>query len=215
MADYPYVVATRRLGEYFEKIQDVGQPDVADRSFLQSIGFGTENDRRILRVWEFIGFIDESKKPTDRWSSYRNKEQAPKVLGGAIRKAYRYLYRTYSNANEREADALTNIISAANPKASQNVLSLVVATFKGLCERADFDGDTADEMEEGYDDTGADLPEVTGEVPSPSASQNPVVAPTTTRPTVHIDLQIHISSEASPEQIDQIFASIAKHLYDR
>ena len=31
-------------------------------------------------------------------------------------------------------------------------------------------------------------------------------------PTVHIDLQIHISPEASPEQIDTIFASIAKHL---
>jgi hypothetical protein len=34
-------------------------------------------------------------------------------------------------------------------------------------------------------------------------------------PTVHIDLQIHISPEASPEQIDIIFASMAKHLYGR
>lgn len=31
--------------------------------------------------------------------------------------------------------------------------------------------------------------------------------------TLHIDLQIHISPEASAEQIDQIFASISKHLY--
>lgn len=34
-------------------------------------------------------------------------------------------------------------------------------------------------------------------------------------PSVHIDLQIHISPEASAEQIDTIFASIAKHLYGR
>jgi hypothetical protein len=32
------------------------------------------------------------------------------------------------------------------------------------------------------------------------------------RPSVHIDLQIHISPEATPEQIDQIFASIGRHL---
>ena len=33
------------------------------------------------------------------------------------------------------------------------------------------------------------------------------------QPSVHIDFQIHISPEASPEQIDQIFASMRRHLY--
>jgi hypothetical protein len=33
------------------------------------------------------------------------------------------------------------------------------------------------------------------------------------QPSLHIDLQIHISPESSPEQIEQIFASMAKHLY--
>ena len=32
-------------------------------------------------------------------------------------------------------------------------------------------------------------------------------------PTVHIDVQIHIDSSAEAHQIDQIFASMAKHLY--
>jgi hypothetical protein len=34
-------------------------------------------------------------------------------------------------------------------------------------------------------------------------------------PSVHIDIQVHIASEASVEQIDQIFASMGKHLYQR
>ncbi len=34
-------------------------------------------------------------------------------------------------------------------------------------------------------------------------------------PSVHIDVQIHISPDAPPEQVDQIFASMAKHLYGR
>lgn len=32
-------------------------------------------------------------------------------------------------------------------------------------------------------------------------------------PTVHIDIQIHIPVDATPEQIDQIFSSMARHLY--
>jgi hypothetical protein len=34
-------------------------------------------------------------------------------------------------------------------------------------------------------------------------------------PTLHIDIQIHIAADASTDQIDQIFASMAKHLYSR
>jgi hypothetical protein len=33
------------------------------------------------------------------------------------------------------------------------------------------------------------------------------------RPNVHIDIQVHIPATASPEQIDKIFESMAKHLY--
>ena len=32
-------------------------------------------------------------------------------------------------------------------------------------------------------------------------------------PAVHINLQIHVSSDATPDQIDKIFESMAKHIY--
>jgi hypothetical protein len=34
-------------------------------------------------------------------------------------------------------------------------------------------------------------------------------------PELHINLQIHISSDSSADQIDQIFASMSKHIYRR
>jgi hypothetical protein len=37
---------------------------------------------------------------------------------------------------------------------------------------------------------------------------------TSRNPSLHIDIQIHISSDATNQQIDQIFASMAKHLYN-
>jgi hypothetical protein len=42
-------------------------------------------------------------------------------------------------------------------------------------------------------------------------SQGEVYTPI--QPSVHIDFQIHISPEATPQQIDQIFASMRQHLY--
>ena len=44
----------------------------------------------------------------------------------------------------------------------------------------------------------------------------PAVSPTTSMsPDVHIDIQVHIDSSATGEQIDKIFASMAKYLYGR
>lgn len=41
----------------------------------------------------------------------------------------------------------------------------------------------------------------------------PPTLPTQIAPSLHIDIQIHIASDASPDQIEQIFASMGKHLY--
>lgn len=42
----------------------------------------------------------------------------------------------------------------------------------------------------------------------------PHAARSISKATVHIDLQIHISPDSTPELIDRIFSSIKKHLYD-
>lgn len=34
-------------------------------------------------------------------------------------------------------------------------------------------------------------------------------------PALHVDVQIHIDASASPEQIEQIFVSMARYLYGR
>ena len=62
-------------------------------------------------------------------------------------------------------------------------------------------------------------PQVASE-PSPAPPQTSATASAprldvSSDPTVHIDVQIHIDSSASSEQIDQIFSSMARHLYGR
>lgn len=55
---------------------------------------------------------------------------------------------------------------------------------------------------------------ITAPIEPPSISQPQVQAksPSEVVPSLHIDIQIHISPEASATQIDQIFASMATHL---
>lgn len=43
--------------------------------------------------------------------------------------------------------------------------------------------------------------------------ENGTVSVATNRPALHIDIQVHIDPTSSAELIDQIFASMAKHLY--
>jgi hypothetical protein len=52
-------------------------------------------------------------------------------------------------------------------------------------------------------------------IPSPSvAPLIPTSPPSTSqRPGININLEIHISADSTPEQIEQIFASMAKHIY--
>ena len=69
-----------------------------------------------------------------------------------------------------------------------------------------------------HEQTGNQRTETSTELTTPpmlSPETKGRVANSMSEPTVHIDVQIHIDSNATPEQIDQIFASMARHLYGR
>ena len=57
-------------------------------------------------------------------------------------------------------------------------------------------------------------PDLPGDPVKP-AKDNNKDTPRPNLPELHVDIQIHIDSTASPEQIEKIFASMARHLYGR
>jgi hypothetical protein len=58
-------------------------------------------------------------------------------------------------------------------------------------------------------------PEVNQEIATPPAQAPESVRQPTSGPNIHLDIQVHIPVNATAEQIDQIFASMAKHLYPK
>lgn len=207
MADFPYAAVPRKLSTLLEKIQTVGVPAKADTSWLKTHGFKSSNDPSALRVLEFIGFIDSTKQPTDKWKNYRHKVKANSVLGVAIKQGYSVLYDALPEAHRRSDDDLENFFRVHSTVGDQ-AISRTVKTFQALCSMADFSGTSTN---------GAGTSN-NGHTPSTSTT-TPLVAPPqkieSPTPTLHIDFQVHIAADAPPEQIDKIFESMAKHLYGK
>jgi len=206
MSDFQYTTVPGKIQPLFTKICEVGVPPKATVQWLKSLGFTSSNDASLLGVLKFVGFIDASNVPTSMWSQYRGTNHK-KVLGEAVRKGYAELFAVYPDAWQRNQKDLEHVFSTSSTGGRQ-VIAKTVSTFKALADAAEFP--PVDQQ--------TDLRMTTSTLhapvvsPSPSASAAAVIGG---GPSVHIDLQIHISPEASPEQIDQVFASVAKHMYGR
>jgi hypothetical protein len=202
MADFPYTTVPGKLKALLTKIREVGVPPKVTVQWLKSIGFTSSNDASLLGVLKYIGLTDPNGVPTDRWSQYRGANHK-KVLGGAVRDGYAELFAVYPNANTRSQDQLDHVFSTSSSGGKQ-VVAKTVNTFKALAEQAEFV--PVNEQ--------TDLHMSSGPLHTPAADfKHSLPHQTVGGPALHIDVQIHISPEASAEQIDQVFASMAKHLY--
>ncbi len=208
MADFAYTTVPGKIKPLLAKIREVGVPNKATQAWLKSVGYRSSADPTLIGVLKQIGFVDASGVPTSRWAAYRGADHK-KVLGAAIRQGYADLFAVYPNAPDRSATDLEHVFSTSS-SAGRQVIGKTVSSFRTLCEQAEF-GPVSEQT---------DLTLTTGPVHSPltstapaPASRTPAQSQSPQSPSVHIDIQVHISPEATATQIDQVFKSMAKHLY--
>lgn len=207
MADFPYAAVPNKLSTLFEIIQKKGVPAKADTKWLKTHGFKSSNDSSALRVLEFIGFIDSTKQPTDKWKNFRHAGKSNGVLGTAIKQCYSVLYADLPEAHLSSDDDLKNFFRV-HSTAGEQAISRTVKTFQALCDMADFSASSANGASASDGGNGASAESSAPLVAPPQNIESPV-------PALHIDVQVHISAEASESQIDKIFESMAKHLYGK
>jgi Family of unknown function (DUF5343) len=183
----------------------VGVPPKATSGWLKSVGFTSSNDATLISVLKFVDLIDSSASPTNRWKQYRGANHQL-VLGDAVSVGHKDLYSIYPDAQSRNKTELAHVFSTST-NAGQQVVSKTLATFKALCDEAKFSNHPIQP-----DETLQETKSATTGTPSSanihSASKLPL-------PNVHIDIQVHIAPESTPEQIETIFKSMAKHLYGK
>lgn len=195
MSEIPYTPLTGKISKYFDKIQEAGIPEKADLQWLRLMGFKSGNDSYVLRVLNFIGFVDNSKAPTDLWKEYKNPTKARTVLAKAIRAGYSELFNTYRDAHRKDREALYAYFSSKTGKAKSTV-DYMVTTFINLCQLADFEAVTPELK-----------PELVVPSPPPSVSIEKGIIP-----EIHINIQLHLPPATDPSVFDNLFKSMKKHL---
>jgi Family of unknown function (DUF5343) len=207
MADFVYSTVPGKIKPLLEKIRQVGVPQKATVQWLKTIGYTSSNDASLIGVLKAVELIDANGVPTPVWSNYRGTHHK-QVLAEAIRKGYSELFAVYPDAWQRANSDLEHVFSTSS-NAGKQVIAKTVGTFKAVCELADFGA--SDDQPTPTMHAGPMHSPLT-QAPVPGASRGTITG-NNAAPSVHIDVQIHISPEASTDQIDQIFRSMAKHLY--
>jgi Family of unknown function (DUF5343) len=173
----------------------------------------------VLPSLRSTGIIDDDGKPTERAVKWRDDDQYPKVCE-EIRKAV-YPQELRDLANDASADREVVEKWFANHTGTGTSMVGKMASFYLMLCRAD----PAKQAEPPAAGAGARPAVTRRERASPAARPPRPAAPVVARaaaagtgngnggmPSLNINVQIHISADASADQIDQIFASMAKHL---
>lgn len=200
MASFPYINNPATLKQFIAKIQTTGKPDKVTLEYIASLGFKSKNDRPILPILKAIGFVDNSGVPTDAWSQYRNKQEAPKVLGLAIKSSYPGLFTAYPDAHRKDNEALRDYFST-HTSVGDKALSYIVRTFKTLCEMADFETPITPEIP---------MEKTTPAVPGAPPEIKVGVAPGM---TVNLNVQLQLPPTEDSSVYEKLFAAMKKHLF--
>lgn len=137
---FVYTTVPGKMSGLFGKIREIGVPQKASADWLREIGYRSSNDRGMLTVLKFIGFIESTGAPTALWRNYRGADYR-KGLAAGIREGYQDLFNTYPDAHQQSDEVLAHFFSARTD-AGKQVVDKTVATFKALTEGADFDSPT-------------------------------------------------------------------------
>lgn len=174
---------------------------------------GSVKNNGILSNLRTLGLLDDENKCTDlanRWrlddtyisacEEIRNRVYPPELIDiGTDRGAVTTWFMNKSGAGESLANKLTSLYllvslpEVKEPAAKTKAAPKTPADKQPKAVKKPETSTTPAHKNEGKETNGTTIP----------------------IPSMNINLQIHISAEASPEQIDQIFASMAKHLYSR
>ena len=204
MTDYASTQNVGTLKDFLGKIPSLGVPDKLSMEKLASYGYTSSNDRPIIGVLKFIGFLDSTGAPTDKYAGFRNTNKQKAVMASCLRTAYSELFSTFPDADRKDVEALTNFFRA-NTKAGDATLRNIVGTFRTLCEFADFGAEPMSDTKAVVEPTMSKARTTSGGI-TPTEGHGLVV-------NLNIQLQLPVTDDATI--YDKIFQSLRKNLFER
>lgn len=202
---------------FMKSIPTVLTPTLVDTLSTMSDSSARSN---VLAPMRELGLIDADNKPTELAQKWRHDEDYPAVCIEIRDKIYPAdLIEAFPEAASENKESIKNwfmkkgqvgeaaarmyadtyiLLSQADPAQSD----LATVSSKRTPVKAAKKEIAQHKPQNIKATSGNDLRDIQATIP-PSANR---------LPAIHIDVQVHISPETSPEQIDRIFESMAKHL---
>lgn len=210
--NYPYSTSTGSISKILAKLQTVGKPAKADKTWMESIGITKSSEQRILLILKFLGFADKKGNTTDLWTSFRSTLNGKKVLGSAIKKSYHELFAIYPEAQNATKEELTDFFSTRT-NAGGLAISHTVNTFKNLVNFAEFDGiETLTSQDE-------DVPELIEPPLTPTSAIENSMSDSLAKTmkgkngiTINLNIQLTVPETTDEKIYDKFFESMKKHL---
>lgn len=207
-----------KLRDQFKK----SLPNTVTTAYLRSLlGLNSEGAaQNLIGPLRQVGFIDEAQKPTARANDWRNDANYPEVCGAILAEVYpqelrdlyngpdldRHAVETWfmHNASLGQAAAARNtqlyvLLNDATPQSSENKPADAKPRSGRPASVRKPRGKTLDASTPG------------DSLQSASAAALADEPTRTDGPTIHLDFQVHISPDAGSEQIDAVFAAMAKY----
>ncbi len=221
---YPMVPAKTwwALRERFKK----SMPGELSTTYLASVLGGSEKKaQNLMPALRALGLITPEGKTTPRANHWRMDEEYPAVCAEMLKEIYPQELRDAAPDPVKDSRAAITWFmkkTGVGNGAAVQMNSVLRLLAKGNPAEG---AEVAAESGEGRNSQRQGGGRVSRDKRQPSPPSSPrtqeVQTPNPHTPSrhqalaLHIDIQIHLGADLTPEQVDTIFASMAKHLYDQ
>lgn len=206
-------------------------PSTVGPDFIISVSDMSEKSAQsnVLNPLRDLGIIDKSNKPTELAERWRHDDEYKAVCDEIRTKTYPPgLIEAYPDGLPEQKEKIKNWFMK-NSKVGEVAGDMFAATYIMLSQadlsvgNGEFKAKTSSAPRAATVSTKvATSKAVTAKTASVTLPPAPLTPPSPLNheqhqgarrlPSVHIDVQVHISPDTTPEQIDRIFASMSKHL---
>ena len=176
----------------------------------------------VLPFLRQLGIIDEEGKTGERARLWRDDEHYPEVCKAILTEVYpdELLKAVPNPSNERDKAVrwFANHTGTGEGAASQ-MASLYTVLAEADATKQPEERPKTEERKREVKVAKPAVPASVAAAPARGSTPDPSGRDHLTEkrppPEININLQVHISADATADQIDQMFASMAKHLYPR
>lgn len=213
MASFPAIHDPGIIEKLLDVIESRDPPKVVDIDFLESAGLRRETDEQLMQLLEFLGYVDENRRPTNLWRQSRDRSRAPALLGNAVQAAYWKLFDSYPDAAETTDGSTLMSFFREQTEADERTAAYMILTFKVLCDLADFQAAQAEK-----DLPRREEPEEEADPEREKEAEEPMVRPqemeraSSGAAPEKIVLQLEVDVSAEPELAELVKRVLRKRL---